>query len=217
VNHCHCRNKIKNWDTLVDMITRGLVVMTTGVAMIIVAFVTVYSIIPPTVGAGEKFFPTPENMFDSVTENQKIEPGSGFTFSHTSGTSQVPLMWGLHIIDYQQDDSVSITISNIFGDKFGSFVDADPIFIKSFMIPKVDTYNFDVENKGKNPITVAMMFTENPEKSKTLNDPNSVFHKSIVPLAIAGLLVIVGIIVLIAGIILSIVDWKKGKNQSRYI
>jgi hypothetical protein len=62
-----------------------------------------------------------------------------------------------------------------------------------------------------------MMFTENPEKSKALTDPNSTFNKSIVPLAIAGVLLILGIIVLIAGIILSLVDWKKGKNQSRYV
>jgi hypothetical protein len=191
--------------------------MIIGVVMIIAAFAIVFSIIPPTAGVGENFFPAPENMFDSVTENQRIEPGTAFTFSHAAGTSQVPLMWGLHIIDYQQDDHVSITISNIFGDKFGSFDEEDPIFIKSFLIPKVDTYSFDVENKGKNPITVAMMFTDNPEKSKALTDPNSTFHKSIVPLAIAGLLVIVGIVMLIAGIILSIVDWKKGKNQSRYI
>ena len=199
------------------MIRRGPIVMISGVIMIIAAFAIVYSILPPSSNMGENFFPAPENMFDSVTENQRIEPGTSFTFSHTTGTSQVPLMWGLHIIDYQQDDSVSITVSNTFGDKFGSFDERDPIFIKSFVIPKVDTYSFDVENKGKNPITAAMMFTENPEKSKALTDPNSTFHKSIIPLAIAGLLVIMGIIVLIAGLILSLVDWKKGKNQSRYI
>ena len=199
------------------MIRRGPIVMIVGAVMIIAAFTIVFSIIPPTAGVDKNFFPTPENMFDSVTENQRIESGTAFTFSHATGTSQVPLMWGLHIMDYQQDDHVSITVSNIFGDKFGSFDEGDPIFIKSFVIPKVDTYSFDVENKGKNPITAAMMFTENPEKSKALNDPNSPFHKSIVPLAIAGLLVIVGIVVLIAGIILGLVDWKKGKNQSRYI
>ena len=200
------------------MIKRGPIVMIVGAVLIIAAFVIAYSVMPTTSSdMGGNFFLGPENLFDSVTEKQRIEPGTTFTFSHTTGTSQVPLMWGLHIFDYKPDDRVSIAISNIFGDKFGSFDEGDPIFIKSFMIPKVDTYSFDVENKGKNPITVAMMFTENPEKSKALTDPNSAFNKSIVPLAIAGLLLIIGIIVLVAGIILSVVDWKKGKNQSRYI
>ena len=192
--------------------------MIAGAVLIIAAFVIAYSVTPTTTsGVGGNFFLGPENLFDSVTENQRIEPGTTFTFSHSTATSQVPLMWGLHILDYQQDDRVSITISNIFGDKLGSFDEADPIFIKSFMIPKVDTYSFNVENKGKNPITVTMMFSENPEKSKALTDPNSPFNKSIVPLAIAGLLLIIGIIALFTGIILSVVDWKKGKNQSRYI
>ena len=200
------------------MIKRGHIVLIAGAVLIIAAFVIAYSVMPTTTsGVGGNFFLGPENLFDSVTENQRIEPGTTFTFSHSTATSQVPLMWGLHILDYQQDDRVSITISNIFGYKFGSFDEVDPIFIKSFMIPKVDTYSFNVENKGKNPITVTMMFSENPEKSKALTDHNSPFNKSIVPLAIAGLLLIIGIIALFAGIILSVVDWKKGKNQSRYI
>src|SRR5690349_9620102 len=118
------------------MLRRGLVVMIAGAIMIIAAFSIVYAIIPPTSSVGESFFPAPENMFDSVTENQRIEPGASFTFSHTTGASQVPLMWGLHMVDYQQDDRVSVTVSNIFGDKFGSFDEGDPIFIKSFVIPK---------------------------------------------------------------------------------
>jgi hypothetical protein len=200
------------------MIRRGSIVIIIGVVMIIATFATAYSIMVPTMaGGGGSFFPSPENLFDSVTEKQRIEPGTTFTFSHTTEASKIPLMWGIHILDYQSDDKVSIVISNIFGDKFGSFDEEDPIFIKSFMIPKADSYNFNVENHGKNPITVVMMFTENPEKSKALTDPNSTFNKNIVPLAIAGVLLMLGIIVLIAGIILSIVDWKKGKNQSRYI
>ena len=73
-------------------------------------------------------------------------------------------------------------------------------------------------NKGKEPITVVMLFTENPEKSKALTDPNSPFVKNILPLAEAGFLLIVGIIVIISGAALSVIDWRKGKNQSsRYI
>lgn len=198
---------------------RGPIVMIAGTVMIILALSIAYSIIPKgqTDTTGD-IFPSPESLFDNVSDKVKIEAGNAYTFTHSSNTAKVPLMWGLHIIDYNPDDTVGISISNIFGDKFGSFVESDPIFIKSFEVPKVDTYNFNIENKGKDPITVTMLFTENPEKSKALTDPNSPFVKNILPLAEAGFLLIAGIIVVLAGIALGVMDWRKGKNQSnRYI
>ena len=193
--------------------------MIAGAAMIIAAMGVAYSIMAnsPEGISGQDLFPSPESMFDNVSDQETIDSGNAYSFSYTANTAQVPLMWGLHIIDYQQDDSVAISISNIFGDKFGSFTENDPIFIKSFTVQKADTYNFNVQNNGKSPITVKMMFTENPEKSKALTDPNSPFVKNIIPLATAGFLLIIGIVVIVSGIILSVVDWKRGKNQSRYI
>lgn len=193
--------------------------MIAGAAMIIAAMGVAYSIMANTPEglSGQDLFPSPESMFDNVSEQVTIDSGNAYSFSHTTNTAQVPLMWGVYIIDYKGDESVTVSISNIFGDKFGSFSVNDPIFIKSFTIPKIDTYNFNVENNGKSPITVKMMFTENPEKSKALTDPNSPFVKNIIPLATAGFLLIIGIIVIISGTILAVVDWKKGKNQSRYI
>jgi hypothetical protein len=197
---------------------RGPVILISGVVMIILAASIAYSIIPQQQGSDGDFFPSPESLFDNVSDKVTIEAGNVYTFSHTVNSAKVPLMWGVHIVNYKSDENIGISISNIFGDKFGSFVEADPIFIKSFDVPKADTYNFNVENKGKEPITVIMLFTENPEKSKALTDPNSPFVKNIIPLAEAGFLLIVGIIVMIAGIILSVMDWRKGKNQSsRYI
>jgi uncharacterized membrane protein len=198
---------------------RGPTVMIAGTVMIILAMSIAYSIIPKeqTNTTGD-IFPSPESLFDNVSEKVKVEAGNMYTFTYSANSAKVPLMWGLHIIDYNPNDSVGISISNIFGDKFGSFIESDPIFIKSFDVPKVDTYNFNIENKGKDPITVTMLFTENPEKSKALTDPNSPFVKNILPLAEAGFLLIAGIIVVIAGIALSVMDWRKGKNQSsRYI
>lgn len=197
---------------------RGPVILIAGTVMIILAASIAYSIIPQEQGTNGDFFPSPESLFDNVSDKVTIDAGNVYTFSHTANTAKVPLMWGVHIVDYNPNDNVGISISNIFGDKFGSFVEGDPIFIKSFDVSKADTYNFNVENKGKEPITVVMLFTENPEKSKALTDPNSPFVKNIIPLAEAGFLLIVGIIVVIAGIILSVMDWRKGKNQSsRYI
>ncbi len=197
---------------------RGPIILITGTIMIILAASIAYSIMPQEQGANGDFFPSPESLFDNVSDKVTIDAGNVYTFSHTVNTAGVPLMWGVHMVDYNSNDDVGISISNIFGDKFGSFVEDDQIFIKSFDVSKADTYNFNVENKGKEPITVVMLFTENPEKSKALTDPNSPFVKNMIPLAEAGFLLIVGIVVIIAGIILSVMDWRKGKNQSsRYV
>jgi len=198
---------------------RGPIVIIAGAVMIAIAMMLAYSVVHnagPSLG-GEGFFPSPESMFDEVSEKETIDPGTAYTFSHTTTSSQVPLMWGLYITDYKPNDHVLVTVSNIFGDKFGSYEEGDPIFIKSFVIPKVDTYSFYVENKGSDSITVKIMYSENPEKSKVLTDPNSAFYKNIVPLAASGFLLMIGIAVIIAGIVLSVIDWKRGKNQSRYI
>lgn len=199
---------------------RGPIIAIAGAVMIVIAASIAYSVMPqmPSDSTGD-FFPSPESLFDSVSDKVRIDAGTVYTFSHTAGAAQVPLMWGVHIVDYNPNDLVAISISNIFGDKFGSFTDNDPIFIKSFNVPKADTYSFNIENKGKEPITVIMLFTENPEKSKALTDPNSPFVKNILPLAEAGFLLIIGIIVIISGAVLSVIDWRKGKNQSssRYI
>ncbi|MGI0101622.1 MAG: hypothetical protein ACREA7_03385 [Nitrosotalea sp.] len=198
---------------------RGPIIMIIGVALIAVALITSYSIMERTglsSGTG-RFFPSPENMFDEVSEKETIDPGNAYAFSHTTSSSQVPLMWGLYMTDYKSSDRVTINVTNIFGDKFGSFEDGEPIFIKSFMIPKVDTYSFNVENTGSSSVTVVTMFTEDPAKSKALTDPNSPFNRNIVPLAAAGFMLIIGIIAIIAGIILGVIDWKKNRNQSRYI
>lgn len=199
---------------------RGPIIALAGAVMIVIAASIAYSIMPklPSGTQGGDFVPSPESLFDNVSDKVTINAGNTYTFSHTANTAKVQLLWGVHIVDYNPDDSVAVSISNIFGDKFGSFASNDPIFIKSFEVPKADTYSFNVENKGKTPVTVVMLFTENPEKSKALTDPNSPFVKNIVPLAEAGFLLIIGIIVIISGAILSIMDWRKGKNQSsRYI
>lgn len=198
---------------------RGPIVAIAGAALIGIAFVISYSVME-TAGqtlAGNGLLPSPESMFDSVSEKETIFPGMTYTFSHTTSSSQVPLMWGFYITDYKESDRVSIKVSNISGDNLGTFNDVDPILIKSFMIPKIDTYSFAVENTGSDSITAEMLFTENPEKSKALTDPNSPFNKNIVPLAAAGFMLIFGIVVIIAGAILGVMDWRKSRDQSRYI
>jgi hypothetical protein len=197
---------------------RGPIVAIVGAVMVVSAMAIAYSVVQrvgPSMQGG--FFPSPESMFDVVSDKEIIDPGTTYTFSHTTASSGVPLMWALYITDYKAPDRVLVTVSDTFGDKLGSFDEADPIFIKSFTIPKVDTYNFDIENKGGDSITVKMMYSENPQKSKALTDPNSPFYQNIIPLATSGLILIIGILLIISGLVLCVMDWRRGKNQSRYI
>jgi len=201
------------------MLNRGPIVAIGGIALIIIAFAIAYTVLPSvesslTTGS---IFSTIEDLFDYVTEESQIYPQESLSFSFTTSISQAPLLWGLQILDHQPGDRVSISVSNIFGDNLGTSKTGDPFIFEMLQISTVDTYSFEVTNIGSRPLTVSMMFSEDPEKSQAMVDPNSPFFKVMIPLAVSGILLIIGIIVLVVGIILSILDWRKGKSKPRYI
>ena len=49
----------------------------------------------------------------------KSMPGNMVYTSYSTFISDVPLLWGIQIIDYQNGDKLSDNISNIFGDSYG--------------------------------------------------------------------------------------------------
>ena len=58
-----------------------------------------------------------------------------FLLQHLS--SDVPLIWGIQIIDYESGDELSIKISNIFGDEYGEFVQDEPILFELLQIHSI--------------------------------------------------------------------------------
>lgn len=198
---------------------RGPIIGIIGITFVIISFVAIVVIFPssnPTM-SGEIFLPNLlEDMFDSVSDEVFVLPGDSSLFSFSSMNSEVPLLWGLQIIEFQEGDRYSVSISNIFGDDFGYVEERGPIVFDMFEIPKADIYNFEVRNLGNRPITVVMMFSEDPDNSEVFSDPNSPLMTTLLPLAISGILLIIGIIVVIFGFILFLMDWKKSKNESKY-
>ena len=200
------------------MSKRGPIVGLAGVILTIASFLAVLSIVPgvgPTVN-GEFFLPNfLDGMFTEISDEVQIYPGNSNAFSYTSTVSEIPLLWGLQITDYQEGDNFVVTVSNIYGDDLGTFEQAGPVLFDMFVIPNSDTINFDVQNTGDRPINVMMMFVEDPDNSEALSDPNSPLMSTLIPIAIAGIVLMVGIIVIIAGATLTLIDWRKTKNQSR--
>lgn len=194
---------------------RGLYVAGGGVAMIIISFVVATSIISEsgTIGGQFSLPDLLQGMFDEVSDEVQIGPSESFSFSFDASTDTQALLWGIQILNYESGDVAQITISNIYGDEFGKFRLNQPAMFETMKIEKSDIYNFNVENTGTRQIAVVMMFTKNPEESERLVDPNSPLSKTLVPLAISGIMLFVGIAVTIAGVIILIVDYRKKRSE----
>lgn len=198
---------------------RGPIIGIAGIGCITISLIIAGSVFPSTLGVDgqlylENFF---QEMFSEISPETQVFPGDTVSFSFTTSESDIPLLWGFQIVDFRAGDKFSVMISNIFGDNFGEFEEESPILFDMFVAPKIDTYNFEVQNSGDRTFTMIAMFAEDPDNSQAMNDPNSPLLSMILPLAVSGLFLIIGIITLIVGLILSVIDWKKGKNTSRFI
>ncbi|MEW6042746.1 MAG: hypothetical protein AB1608_00585 [Thermoproteota archaeon] len=194
---------------------RGIYIASGGVAMIIISFAVATTIISESGTMGRQFSLPDllEGMFDEVSDAVQINAGESFSFSFDASVDTEALLWGIQILDYESGDIADITISNIYGDEFGKFRLNQPAMFETMTIEKSDIYNFNVENKGSRQITAVMMFTKNPEESKRLVDPNSPLSKTLVPLAISGILLFVGIAIIVVGVIIIIIDYRKKQSE----
>jgi hypothetical protein len=197
---------------------RGPIIGISGLILIIGSLLSVAFIFPTGIDVTDDFYiPSMfEGMFNQISDNIQILPGGSGYFSYSAKSSNVPLLWGVQIIDYQDGDKLSISISNIYGDDYGVFFQDGPIIFEMLELRNSDTLNFEIKNHGSKMINVIVMLSEDPDNSDALSKPNSPFMNKILPLAISGILLIVGIIVLLIGVILSLVDWKNKNNNQNF-
>ncbi|MDH5463266.1 MAG: hypothetical protein OEY17_04350 [Nitrosopumilus sp.] len=197
---------------------KGIVISITGVILIGISLSIAALSIPSSISkSGDLSVPLLfEGMFDDVSDEVEIMPGDSAYVSYNISSSNVSLLWGIQIIDYQSRDKLSVKISNIFGDDYGVFIQDEPILFEVLEITTSDTLNFEIKNIGDDNVDVVVMFSEDPENSDALSNPNSPVMKMIFPLIVSGILIILGIIVLIVGLLVIFVDWKNYQNKRNY-
>jgi hypothetical protein len=203
---------------LIKMKKRGPVIGIIGLILVISSLSIMFSVFPASniTNRDDSSIPSMfEGMFNQVSDNIQIPPGESGYFSYSTKSSNVPLLWGVQIIDYHDGDKLSVSISNIYGDDYGVFSQDGPIIFETLEITKSDTLNFEIQNHGSRIINVVVMLSEDPDNSGALSSPNSPFMNKILPLAISGILIILGIITLLIGVIVSLVDWKNIQNNKR--
>ena len=196
---------------------RGLIIIVVGLVLVGISLSIAMSIVPSNIsGPNDLSMATLfEGMFDEVTNEIQIMPGELAYVSYGASSYDTPLLWGIQIIDYKSADGLLIKISNIFGDDFGEFVMSEPILFEALEIVQSDTLNFEIQNIGSRPVNIVVMFSEDPENSDALSDPDSPMMNMVLPFAISGVLLLLGIIISIIGTIVVLVDLKNNFNNKR--
>ena len=154
---------------------RGPIIAFVGFTMIFVSLIVAISVVPSDISESDTFLISSlfEGMFDNVSEPFQIMPGNIVYTSYSTSLSDVPLLWGIQIIDYQYSDKLSINVSNIFDDSYGEFIQDDSILFNTILIEQSDTINFQIENIGTRTVDVIVMFSEDPENSNGISNTNS--------------------------------------------
>jgi len=196
---------------------RGPIITFVGFTMIFVSLIVAISVVPYDISESNTFLISSlfEGMFDNVSEPFQIMPGNIVYTSYSTSLSDVPLLWGIQIIDYQYSDKLSINVSNIFDDSYGEFIQDDSILFNTILIEQSDTINFQIENIGTRTVDVIVMFSEDPENSNGISNTHSPMMDIVLPLMISGFLIILGIIITIIGIIIMMFDLKNKLDKKR--
>ncbi len=196
---------------------RGLIITIVGLVLVGVSLTVASSAIPSNVTGPNDLSMVAmfDGMFDEVTDELQIVPGESAYVSFGTSSYNSPLLWGIQLIEYETDDKLSITISNVFGDSYGEYVQSEPILFEMIETVESDTLNFEIKNIGQNTVHVIVMFSEDPENSDALSNPNSTLMNMVLPLLISGFLLILGIIISIIGTIVVLVDLKNNLDNKR--
>ena len=195
----------------------GPTVSIVGLILIVVSLSIATSVVPSDISGNATFSMASlfEGMFDDIHDEILILSGGSTFVSYSTLSSNIPLLWGVQIGDYQSGDKLSIHISNIFGDDYGEFIQDEPIMFEVLEVIQSDTLNFEIQNLGSRNVNIIVMFSEDPENSDALSNPDSPVMSMVLTLAISGVLLILGIIVSIVGVIMTLLDWKNNQINKR--
>lgn len=196
---------------------RGLVISVVGITLIVISLSLAASVIPTTLnGPDDLSMPSLfEGVFDEISDEVLIMPGDSIHVSYGVYSQNVPFLWGIQILDFQQGDKLSINISNIFGDDYGAFIQTEPILFELLTISQSDTLNFEIQNTGNRDVVIVTMFSEDPDNSDVFADSNSPLNNMIFPLVVSGMLLIFGILIFIIGVIILLIDLKNYQTTKR--
>jgi len=193
---------------------RGLIITGVGAVMLVAAFLSADAMIMSDLAgpAAIDISTILEGMFDMTTDEIRITSGESVDIPYHITRTDMPMMWAVQIIDYRPGDRLSITPSDEFGDSRQYSVVSQNEEIKFEVLePKSSDIIFSITNAGDDTIGVVLMIAEDPESGAF--NPDSPVMSLVVPLAVMGFMLLLGLIVMIVGVVIVIVDLRRLKMQ----
>ncbi len=157
-----------------------------------------------------------DGMFSTITDEMTIIPGATERVSFAVESDGVPVIWAVHVTDYEPGDSLSIAAYGPSGETYGRSSQVDEIAFEAVEQASAGPMDVEITNTGPEPVTVTVMFSEDPENSDMFMDPDSPLNKLIFPLVIAGASLIAGLIVMVAGIVIFLVDMRRQQRINKF-
>lgn len=160
-----------------------------------------------------------DDLFTDVTDEVLVFAGETVDFrhaAHAAGDQDSPLLWAVEIVDYEEGDAFSVSVSDGLGSHvYGPRPGADSVMIDTIAAPDADTFVFSVRNDGDRPFRAVMMFVDDPAAVDIFGDPDSKLLAALVPLAASGLAMLAGMTAMAAGAVVTLVDWRKTRGRDR--
>ena len=196
---------------------RASIIEFVGFAMIFISLIIAISAVSSNIPESDTLLISSlfEGLFDDVSEPFSVMPGDVVYTSYSTYVSDIPLLWGIQIIDYQNGDKLSVNIENIFGDSYGNYVQSDSVLFERIFVQQSDTINFEIKNTGSREVDFVIMFTEDPDNSDVFSNTDSSIMDMVVPLMVSGFLLILGIIIVLIGIIIILIDLKNSFENKK--
>ena len=156
------------------------------------------------------------DLFPDVFDGLAIPAGGSAEFAYDPPQDGGTVFWAVEITDYEEGDSFSVSVSDAFGGwLYGPRAASDPLLIDAIQPDSPGQLLFSVHNDGGRPITAVMMFNDGTEAAGIFGDDGSPLLAALVPLAAAGAAMLAGLVVMAAGAVIALFDWRKTRGHGR--
>lgn len=193
---------------------RGLLIAGAGAVIFGISFLVANSIVESDLlGPGapdvSSIF---ESMFDTVTDEIRVAPGESVQVPYEIRVSDEPILWAVQILDYRPGDSLLITISDVFGDEHGRFVQKAEVKMDIVAASQdADTLRFFIMNTGDTTLSAVAMFVEEPDSE--MFDSDSPIMSMMVTLAVSAFMLVIGLIVIVIGTAIFLIDLRRQQKM----